>query len=621
MKKFAVLLIATTALSAASAQSVGIGTDTPNANAALDIESPSKGLLIPRVTTTARQAITATKGLMVFDVTTNSFWYHDGTIWNELASTANTWSMNGNFNITPGTHFLGTWTNHPLEFRVYERKSGIIDHIKRNYGLGHRLMDVPDAGEGNIGIGQATLHSNHRNYNIAIGDSVLHVNGLNWIIDPQSVENIGIGRKALYRNTVGYRNVAIGSQAMEFNQAGGMSTGVGYFALHRNNAAYNTGIGAYTLQNSSQGVGNTAGGAHALQSNTSGQFNAAHGYLSMQNNTTGQQNTAIGYRALQMNVTGRNNTAIGANAMYFAGNGNYNVGVGNRALSGNDGDYNTAVGDSAMMVNGSGTYNAALGARALRWNSAGSENTAVGRQALYSNTTGSRNVAVGSMALQRSVQAGSNTAVGHLALTNLQSGNFNVAVGYQSMESFNSGTANTGIGYGANGASSGLSNSTGLGFAANCNASHQVRIGNVQVLSIGGAVGWTTLSDSRFKSNERSDVQGLAFITALRPISYNLNTEKLDDFMRSLQPEEQLNLRSGIDNIRFTGFNAQEVEALAKQLGFDFSGIDAPKNENDFCGLRYGDFVVPLVKAVQEQQAIINDLQKQIDELKKLINK
>jgi hypothetical protein len=81
------------------------------------------------------------------------------------------------------------------------------------------------------------------------------------------------------------------------------------------------------------------------------------------------------------------------------------------------------------------------------------------------------------------------------------------------------------------------------------------------------------------------------------------------------------NLKSNIQKMRFTGFNAQEVETLARQLGFEFSGIDTPKNEGDYYGLRYGDFVVPLVKAVHEQQSIIDNLQKQIDELKKLVNK
>ena len=54
-----------------------------------------------------------------------------------------------------------------------------------------------------------------------------------------------------------------------------------------------------------------------------------------------------------------------------------------------------------------------------------------------------------------------------------------------------------------------------------------------------------------------------------------------------------------------TGFIAQDVEAAAQSIGYNFSGVDAPKNENDYYGLRYAEFVVPLVKAVQEQQVII----------------
>jgi predicted RNase H-like nuclease (RuvC/YqgF family) len=54
-----------------------------------------------------------------------------------------------------------------------------------------------------------------------------------------------------------------------------------------------------------------------------------------------------------------------------------------------------------------------------------------------------------------------------------------------------------------------------------------------------------------------------------------------------------------------TGFLAQEVEAAAESVGYDFHGVDKPKNENDFYGLRYAEFVVPLVKAVQEQQNMI----------------
>ena len=62
---------------------------------------------------------------------------------------------------------------------------------------------------------------------------------------------------------------------------------------------------------------------------------------------------------------------------------------------------------------------------------------------------------------------------------------------------------------------------------------------------------------------------------------------------------------------------AQEVEATAKKMGFNFSGIDAPANDKDVYGLRYAEFVVPLVKGMQEQQVLIAKqearLQKQDD--------
>jgi hypothetical protein len=41
-----------------------------------------------------------------------------------------------------------------------------------------------------------------------------------------------------------------------------------------------------------------------------------------------------------------------------------------------------------------------------------------------------------------------------------------------------------------------------------------------------------------------------------------------------------------------------------------------PQNDNDAYGLSYADFVVPLVKAVQELSKQNDDLQKQIDDLK-----
>jgi len=55
----------------------------------------------------------------------------------------------------------------------------------------------------------------------------------------------------------------------------------------------------------------------------------------------------------------------------------------------------------------------------------------------------------------------------------------------------------------------------------------------------------------------------------------------------------------------------------AKTVGYDFSGVDRPKNENDMYGPRYAEFVVPLVKAIQEQQQMIIELKNQNTDLQK----
>ena len=61
----------------------------------------------------------------------------------------------------------------------------------------------------------------------------------------------------------------------------------------------------------------------------------------------------------------------------------------------------------------------------------------------------------------------------------------------------------------------------------------------------------------------------------------------------------------------YTGFIAQEVEKAADSCNYDFSGLIKPANNKTPYNLSYADFVVPLVKAVQEQQQIIKKLEKQ----------
>lgn len=68
---------------------IGIGTNTPAASAQLEINSNSKGMLFPRMSSVQRANIASpATGLYVWDTNTNSLWYFNGTLWINTVSEA-----------------------------------------------------------------------------------------------------------------------------------------------------------------------------------------------------------------------------------------------------------------------------------------------------------------------------------------------------------------------------------------------------------------------------------------------------------------------------------------------------------------------------------------------------
>jgi len=281
--------------------------------------------------------------------------------------------------------------------------------------------------------------------------------------------------------------------------------------------------------------------------------------------------------------------------------------VGGRLNVGSSPLYNLPVGTGALSYNTTGSSNTALGHYSLYANTTGFYNTALGYWSLYANTTGYNNTALGLLALRYNATGSENTAVGSSSLNSNTSASYNTAVGYHSGANLQSGNYNTFVGRDTQATSGAISNSMALGNSASVTASNQVRIGNGSVTSIGGQVGWTTLSDSRFKRNVREDVPGLAFIRQLRPVTYELDRAAISAFLKvSGDPEDSA--KGPEPSTPESGFIAQEVAAAVQKTGFTFSGVDVPANEQTPYGLRYGQFVVPLVKAVQEQDAEIAEL-------------
>ena len=70
-----------------SAGSTGIGTSTPNASAKLDVSSTTQGVLLPRMTTTQKNAISSpVEGLEVYDSTLKKKCFYNGTAWETITS-------------------------------------------------------------------------------------------------------------------------------------------------------------------------------------------------------------------------------------------------------------------------------------------------------------------------------------------------------------------------------------------------------------------------------------------------------------------------------------------------------------------------------------------------------
>jgi trimeric autotransporter adhesin len=388
-------------------------------------------------------------------------------------------------------------------------------------------------------------------------------------------------------------------------------------------ASGNTGIGTTNPLQKLDVNGNInigPGSSLFMENNRVLKVEAANGNVFLGNGVasqnTGYYNTASGTYAFTLNTTGSYNTATGYGALYSNGIGSYNSAHGWGALTYNTtGSYNTATGYSSLYSNTSGYGNAANGYGALYYNTGGLYNTAMGSYAMYRNSFGNYNTAIGTDALYNNVNSYYNCAVGYLALA----------------YSIDPGWNNTAVGSFA-GPADNLYNTVCLGEEAYASASNQARIGNRSTTSIGGYANWTNISDGRVKKNISTNVPGLSFVNKLKPVTYNLDLDAVDKINKrparkdkdgKLVPEfpGEAAARNAKQEIVYTGFVAQDVESAAKELNYDFSGVDAPKNEQDLYGLRYAEFVVPLVKAVQELSEQNDELRSRIEKLEALVLK
>lgn len=134
---------------------------------------------------------------------------------------------------------------------------------------------------------------------------------------------------------------------------------------------------------------------------------------------------------------------------------------------------------------GNDISNAAVGFNALNVANTGYANTAIGYSALHFNTSGFSNTSLGSNALPVNNAGYQNTAMGHQSLFLNTTGSYNTAIGYNTLASNTTGSDNTALGNNANVISGNLSNATAIGANTTVSSSNSLILGNNANVGIG----------------------------------------------------------------------------------------------------------------------------------------
>jgi len=159
--------------------------DPPDASAMLDITSASKGILIPRLTTAQRLAISKpVNSLLVWDETVGAYYYYQSKQWIEVASAAdivtnttniasnttaldslttsvdNKWDLSGSTGTTPGANFIGTTDAQDLVIKTNSQEALRVDS-DGNTGIGTSAPTSTLHVYNTTGLGQLRVESPH----------------------------------------------------------------------------------------------------------------------------------------------------------------------------------------------------------------------------------------------------------------------------------------------------------------------------------------------------------------------------------------------------------------------------------------------------------------------------
>ncbi len=299
----------------------------PDPCAILDLNSTTKGLLIPRMTGAQVSALCAVPGMLAYNTTTNNFEYFNGGSWATIISTG-AWGIGGNDNITTDgvDNLLGTMnTSAYYPYQLMVGGNRIVRYEINNNIIGGSPSNFIDA---------------------SIASNSVIAGGLNNTINA-SGSFIGGGESNLATQTT---TVVVGGYDNTASNYGAFVGGGGYdgVAFVGNTASGQGSVVVGGLGNIANGVGSFVGG---------GGIGGVGGGLIAGNQATGLISGVVGgYNNIaNNNLTfvggGANNTASGISSIVAGGVVNSAIGY----RSAIPGGARLSVGDNSFGFNGENT--------------------------------------------------------------------------------------------------------------------------------------------------------------------------------------------------------------------------------------------------------------------------
>lgn len=557
------------------AQNIGINEDgsNPDPSAMLDISSTDKGVLIPRLADHTAIAAPAT-GLLVFNTSTSTFWFFNGTVWIEITfpvseirdADSDTWISVEN---SPDEDIIRFGAESATDQMRFDGKT--LHWTSSSIYIGEQ-SGVAGTGENNTFLGYTTGQS-------ATGARNTFLGALSGSSLTSGSDNTFLGARSGLSLTSGNNNIMLGQQAGQ----------------NATNTSDNLFIGFQSGLNITTASQNSFLGYRAGMNVTSGQYNTYIGHVAGSRNATGIYNVAIGHYA-----NGESGASVAKESVFvgaFAGRfntANANVMVGKDAGHFNTGGWhNTFVG-----------FAAGKGMDASAGNNAGRENSFFGHQAGNKISGGERNVLIGQNAGETLSSGSYNTFLGWRAGFGKTSGSSNVFIGSRAGELLGAGTSNRLV----------IANERYEESILIWGQFDNKRVGintiaPTHTLSVDGGASkpgggeWAVPSDRRIKKDIQNFGDGLSVIMQLKPISYKYKENSgYSDF-----------------TTEYVGFIAQDVEKVAPYMVTLFDDSEGPSGLSDKRVLDESALSKVLVNAIQEQQEHIESLEARIEKLERLL--